>query len=146
LPAQADTAPSIFGFWREAEMQALVRVYPCAGKLCGDLVDLPEDAPQSDTRNPDPADRGRPLIGITLIEGFRPLDKNGHIWIGGGEQGRLPGRIYVPSNGDTLGDADNTYVIRLTDRNSLSIGIYDCFLTCLGKSTWQRVPAPPGAP
>lgn len=136
----AGNDPSIFGLWREPDRQAVVRVYPCDGKLCGDLVRLPPDAARTDVNNPDPALKGRRLLGLTVIEGFSRADDTGRIWIGGGEQGRLPGRIYVPANGDTLGDAGNSYVIRLRDENSLTIGISNCVLTCFAKSIWRRVP------
>ena len=142
-PMPAGAAPqgesTVFGLWREPDRQAVVKVYPCDGKLCGDLVRLPAGAVAVDENNPDPALRGRSLIGLTVIEGFSAVDDTERAWIGGGRQGRLPGRIYVPANGDTLGDAHNTYLIRLRDRDTLTIGIGNCFLTCLATSTWQRV-------
>lgn len=131
--------PSIFGRWRAPEWRAEVVIYPCGASLCGDLVALPDDAPKTDVNNPDPAAKARKLLGLRLIEDFRRVDAAGHTWVGGGEQGRRPGRIYVPTNGDTLGDAENAYVIRLEGIDMLTIGIRNCLLSCLVKSTWIRV-------
>ncbi|MGB0748222.1 MAG: DUF2147 domain-containing protein [Magnetospiraceae bacterium] len=129
----------IFGLWREPAMRAEVKVYACGAHLCGDLVQLPADAPREDIHNPDPTQQGRDLQGLTIIEGFRRLDPSGKVWVGGGDFGRIPGRIYVPSNGDTLGDAENTYAITLIDPDTLTIAIHNCVLTCFGKSKWVRI-------
>jgi hypothetical protein len=137
--AGSDAGPSIFGLWREPAWGAEVRLYPCAGALCGRLVRLPEDAPGNDRNNPDPAKQARGLVGLTVIHGFRRGDAAGRTWIGGGRQGGLPGRIYVPANGDTLGDAENAYAIRLEDADRLTIGIHGCVFSCFAKSTWTRV-------
>lgn len=87
-PAHADfragDGASIFGLWREPDRQAVVRVYPCDGRLCGDLVQLPPGAAPTDRNNPDPALRNRALLGLTVIEGFSRADDTGHVWVGGG--------------------------------------------------------------
>jgi uncharacterized protein (DUF2147 family) len=145
MPAAAGAATdtddglSIFGLWREPRRQAVVRVYPCGDRLCGDMVWLPPGAVAVDRNNPDPTLRARSLIGLKVIDGFSPADGTGLVWTGGGDQGRIPGRIYVPANGDTLGDAENTYVIRLRDRDALTIGIGNCVWTCFATSQWERV-------
>ena len=107
-PAVA-SEPSIFGVWIEPDMQAEVQVFPCGEAICGELIHLPDGSPRTDSNNPDPALRDRPLLGLRVLRDFRPAGPD--LWEGGGRQGRLPGRLYVPANGDTLGDADNTYVI-----------------------------------
>ncbi len=138
-PARADGNNEIFGLWRDPAMQAHVLLYACDTGLCGDLVQLPDNAEPRDLNNPDPEQRSRNLLGLTVIDGFRKADDTGTVWIGGGEQGRLPGRIYVPTNGDTLGDAENTYVIHLTAKDTLTIGIDNCLFSCFAKNTWRRV-------
>ncbi|MEQ9488911.1 MAG: DUF2147 domain-containing protein [Alphaproteobacteria bacterium] len=135
----ADAEDEIFGIWRDPAMQADVFLYACDDGLCGDLVRLPEKAARQDLKNPDPAKRGRNLLGLTVIDGFHRIDRSGSMWIGGGDQGRLPGRIYVPTNGDTLGDAANTYVISLTSKDTLTIGIDNCLFSCLASYKWFRV-------
>lgn len=126
----------IYGVWEAPDVGARVRVYACGEALCGELVGLPEGGPTRDVNNPNPDLRQRPLLGLKVLEGFRPVNRG--LWIGGGQQGRRPGRLYLPANGDTLGDASNTYEIRLTTRNTIAIGIHDCVLTCRLKSVWTR--------
>ena len=48
-----------------------------------------------------------------------------------------PGRIYLPLNGDTLGDAGNTYEIIYDGERSLTIRKKGCW-ACLLSSQWQR--------
>lgn len=132
----AAPTPAIFGTWIEPQMGAEVEVFACGKAICGNLVSLPPEAPRTDVNNPDPALRQRPLVGLRVLEDFRPVGPGR--WEGGGEQGQRPGRLYVPANGDTLGDDKNTYVIRLTSRDTLSIGIKGCVLSCLLNSVWTR--------
>jgi hypothetical protein len=48
----------------------------------------------------------------------------------------LPGRIYLPLNGDTLSDSRNRYQISLL-RDMLTISVANChWLSCFGKSVW----------
>lgn len=129
-------AREIYGLWTDPDWNAVVRLFDCDGDLCGEIVGLPEDVPNKDLKNPDPALRGRPLIGLRILEGYRRVSED--TWIGGGDGGRLPGRIYVPTNGDTLGDDKNSYTVRHTSRDTLSIGLKDCTLTCLLNRVWTR--------
>lgn len=129
-------ARDIYGLWTEPDWNTVVRLFDCDGNLCGEIVKLPEDVPNRDLKNPDPALQDRPLIGLRILEGYRRTSKD--TWVGGGDGGRLPGRIYVPANGDTLGDDKNSYVVRHTSRDTLSIGIKGCMLTCLLNRVWSR--------
>lgn len=137
--AHADFEDDIFGVWRDPAMQADILLYACDGGLCGDLVRLPENADRQDSKNPDPGKRGRHLLGLTVIDGFRRANPSGTVWVGGGDQGRLPGRIYIPTNGDTLGDSENTYVISLITNETLTIGIENCLFSCFAEYKWFRV-------
>ena len=130
----------VFGLWLDPSIGAQVRLVPCGDGLCGDLVRLPAEAPRTDVNNPDPGLRGRPLLGLRIVENFRPAGDG--LWDGGGMQGARPGRIYLPANGDTLGDDANTYRIKLTGPDRLSIGIKDCLLTCGMNRIWRRVDGP----
>jgi uncharacterized protein (DUF2147 family) len=78
-------APSIMGTWLTASGVAQVRISPCQdaahGPLCGFIVGLinpkgpdgvvvaPEAA--TDYRNTDPKQRGRKVLGMALIWGFK---------------------------------------------------------------------------
>ena len=77
--------PSVMGTWLVASGKAQVRLQPCAdpsaGPLCGYISALidptgadgkvvgPEEA--TDWRNPDPALRGRKVLGMPLVWGFK---------------------------------------------------------------------------
>ena len=96
LLAMAGTASaqqaSVMGTWLVASGKAQVRIQPCtdpaSGPLCGYISKLinptgpdgkvvpPEDA--NDWRNSDPSLRGRKVLGMPLIWGFRKTsDPNG---------------------------------------------------------------------
>lgn len=83
FPASAQ-APSVMGTWLTASKVAQVQLAPCAdparGPVCGTVVKLidPKDdsgnpiAPEDvvDRRNPDPAQRGRKILGMVLLYDF----------------------------------------------------------------------------
>jgi uncharacterized protein (DUF2147 family) len=84
LPASAQES-SVMGTWLTASGAAQVRIAPCqnpaSGPICGSIVGLtnpkgpdgkavpPEAA--TDYRNTDPALRGRKILGMPLIWGFK---------------------------------------------------------------------------
>jgi uncharacterized protein (DUF2147 family) len=105
VPASAQTG-SVMGVWLTASGVARVRISPCDspanGPVCGTIVGLinpkgPDGqivAPDmaTDYRNPDPNLRGRKVIGMPLIWGFKKTaDPNafeeGHIY--NGENGKV---------------------------------------------------------
>jgi hypothetical protein len=140
--ATALAADPVHGVWREPDTGIDVEIRGCdenGALLCGHIVRVPADGPTADIHNTDPALRKRPLLGLEILSGFRRVDDGR--WQGGGEYGRLPGRIYLPANGDTLGDHRNRYEVR-HDGERLMIHIANCsLLGCLGKSVWRRAPA-----
>lgn len=134
-PAQVPEA-----IWEEPESGLLVRTHPCENEkhqLCGTITNVPSDVSETDEKNPDPSLKARPLLDLEILTGFEAVDANR--WQGGGDYGRRPGRIYLPVNGDTLGDHKNCYEI-LVEENQLVVRIARCgFLSCLAKSVWKRV-------
>lgn len=84
------TADPICGRWLTADKQGLVHVYLEAdGRLAGRIVggSGPQD---KDDKNPDPALRGRPIVGMKLMQGFA---RDSREWKGG--------EIYDPDEGKT---------------------------------------------
>ena len=63
------------GLW-QAQDGAHVRVGPCGAALCATIakpkssVDPQTGLPWTDKNNPDPAHRGRPLIGVPVLYGL----------------------------------------------------------------------------
>ncbi|MBL8383960.1 MAG: DUF2147 domain-containing protein [Burkholderiales bacterium] len=65
-----------------------------AGVLTGRIIaGRAQSPPRLDERNPEPALRTRPLLGLSIITGFRPDAANPGQW--------ADGRIYDPDNGKT---------------------------------------------
>jgi uncharacterized protein (DUF2147 family) len=63
------------GLWL-AQDGARVRVGPCGAALCATIatpksaVDPETGRPWTDKNNPDPAQRGRPLVGVAVLSGL----------------------------------------------------------------------------
>ena len=124
VAARADTP---IGLWEAGESH--IEIYQCGELLCGRIaaLDEPLDAegkPKIDDRNPDPALKGRPMLGMDLIADFsRKSDKR---WVGGS--------IYDPRDG-------KTYKCRMTlqDDGTLEVRGY-VGLSLFGKTVvWTRI-------
>jgi len=92
-PAQASEDAT--GVWRMANGKVTVRVSSCGAELCGRVVGLkkPRDNkghPRLDKENPNPALRGRPVIGLTILSDMKARGA-----------GKWAGTIYNPDDGNT---------------------------------------------
>lgn len=121
--AQSGDAPAgniedIVGVWATQGFGSKVRIEPCGGKngeICGEIVWLwePKDdqgAVIRDANNPDEKLTNRPLLGISILEGFS-LDPDRGGWRGG--------RIYNPEDG-------RSYRATIRRRNGLSLEVKGC--------------------
>lgn len=70
LPVRADAVSDIVGRWRDSDGVSEIAISRCGQALCGRIVWLKQA--RTDTANPDPALRGRSLLGIQVLKGFRP--------------------------------------------------------------------------
>ena len=89
-PPPQPGAADIAGTWRLQNEKALVRIGPCGAQLCGKITRILKPLPyrkSHDLNNPDPALRGRSIIGINILSG---LDRDGDEW---------HGQIYDPVHG-----------------------------------------------
>lgn len=94
LLAAPATAAAPDGVWATPRGKAQIRVSRCGANLCATLVGLrkPNDKkgrPKVDRHNPNPALRGRPVIGLALASGMAP---DGDGW---------KGDVYNPDDGRT---------------------------------------------
>jgi uncharacterized protein (DUF2147 family) len=75
----------ILGIWKTELDESRVEVYRCGEEICGKIVWLKRPVytdgsdgqvgtPIIDRKNPDPALRNRPLIGLQIMQGFSGLD------------------------------------------------------------------------
>ena len=125
--ASAQTAP--LGDWLTAGASAVVKISPCAsgeGTLCGRIVWLWDPSTATDSRNSDPALRGRPLVGLDMLSGFRPGAAGE--WTGG--------HIYNPEDG-------NTYSATLKRRDATTMEVRGCVLFVCRSQLWRRTSALP---
>ncbi|MET0248742.1 MAG: DUF2147 domain-containing protein [Sphingobium sp.] len=90
LPAPAFAAQPIAGRWTTVGGKAIVQITPCGATMCGriDRILKPTPGrPDTDIKNPDTQLRGRPLVGLVLLSGFKQA---GEHW---------KGTIYDPESG-----------------------------------------------
>ena len=76
LSAQGAGEPT--GVWLTQAGDARVKVSKCGGGICGVIVGLKDPIdpatgkPQVDDKNPNPALKKRPMIGLPLFSGMQP--------------------------------------------------------------------------
>lgn len=104
---------SVVGTWQPPERDSAFEIYPCGDRFCGRITminepNTPDGKPKADLNNEDPTQRGRPLLGMEFLSGFRHE--------GGGSY--QEGRIYNPRDGKLykanmkLEDSNNTLRVR----------------------------------
>ncbi len=78
---------SILGIWKTEMDESKVEVFRCGEKYCGKIVWLKNPKytdsnegqvgrPIIDRKNPDPALKSRPVLGLQILEGFTPEGDN----------------------------------------------------------------------
>jgi uncharacterized protein (DUF2147 family) len=120
--------PSPIGDWLVKDGYAHIRIDNCNGKLWG--IVAWEKAPGFDNENPDPAKKGRPILGIPILMALSPTQPN--TW---------EGEIYNSNNGKMYEAS-----ISLVDENTLKL--QGCLSKALGSllcggENWTRVKTPP---
>ncbi len=128
LCAQAQN-PSPEGFWWTKSRTVKIQIYrTTTGALAGKIVWL-HDAkdekgrPRTDILNPNEKLRGRPVLGMVILQGLKAEDAN--TWAGG--------TIYDPKHGNRY-----SCKLELLSANSLELRGYKG-ISLLGKSTsWTR--------
>ena len=126
LSASAFAAePSVIGDWLVKDGYGHVRIDNCNGKMWG-IVSW-EKAPGFDNENPDPAKKGRALLGTPVLMGLSPTK----------EPGKWTGEIYNSQNGKLYGAT-----ISLANENTLDLEGCLFWPACLTQQ-WTRVKSPP---
>jgi len=117
--------PSVIGDWLVKDGYGHIRIDNCNGKMWG-IVSW-EKQPGFDTENPDPAKKGRPLLGTPVLMGLAPAR----------EPGKWTGEIYNSQNGKMYGAT-----ISLANENTLDLE--GCLMWPLCQTQQRtRVTAPP---
>ncbi len=108
------------GEWRVADGSAHVRIVDCGSALWG--VVSWEETPGRDTRNPDPALRTRPTLGMPVLLDMTPARK----------PDRWTGHVYNADNG-------RTYAASIEMRGPDTLRVQGCTLRFLcGGENWTR--------
>ncbi len=117
------------GIWATVEGKSHVQIEPCGDRLCGTIIRLkePNDEdgnPKRDKDNQDESLRDRPIIGLKLLNGFKPDGDSKTAWD--------DGTIYNPEDGKTYSsemalEGDNIMMVK------------GCVWIFCKKQTWTRV-------
>ena len=86
----AFAAPSVQGHWLTPAKDSVIEVAPCGNRLCGRVSKILKPNPKgatTDAKNPNPALRTRPILGLAILSDFSDA---GSQWTG---------TIYDPRNG-----------------------------------------------
>ncbi len=122
----ADRMPAIEGIWLSGDGDGWVEISLTAAGLSGVITgspNTPEERPDTDETNPDPALRDRLLIGLNLFAGFE-YEGDGR-WSGG--------TIYDPNSGKTY-----RCIVTMVDDSTLKVRGY-IGVPLLGRTeTWTR--------
>ena len=72
--AYAQTAEDAFGIW-ESEVKSQSEFYKCGDGLCGKILKV-VDGQKTDDKNPDPAKKNRPIVGLVFMQGAKKTGPN----------------------------------------------------------------------
>ena len=126
-PARAQGAGEPAGIWQTQAGDARVKISKCGGGICGIIVSLREPIdpatgrPQVDNKNPNPALRSRPIVGLPLFSAMRPV-----------APGKWSGQIYNADDG-------STYASSVTMTSADSLRVEGCIGALCGGETWTHV-------
>jgi uncharacterized protein (DUF2147 family) len=127
-PVAAADQTRIEGVWLNEDGDGWIELSIVDGELTGIIAGSPDDPlnerpSRLDEKNPDPAHRSRPLLGLTILQGFRY--EGDDRWAGG--------RIYDPNSGKTYRGT-----ITVVDDDTLDLRGY-VGISLLGRTeTWRR--------
>lgn len=114
------------GIWQTQAGDAKVRVSKCGGGLCGVIVSLRDPInpatgkPQVDDKNPNPALKRRPMIGLPLFSGMQQVGPN-----------KWSGQIYNADDG-------GTYASNIAMAGSDTLRVEGCVGALCGGENWTR--------
>jgi uncharacterized protein (DUF2147 family) len=117
----AQTAEDAFGVWLNPENQSNVEFYKCGDGLCGKITKAPDEQ-KTDDKNPDPAKRSRPIVGLVIMENAKKTGDN-----------KWAGNLYNRADG-------KSYSGTLTVKGKNALDLSGCVAKVFCKTTtWSRV-------
>ncbi len=124
--AKAQAGGEVSGIWLTQAGDAKVRVSKCGGGICGVVIWLREPIdpatgkPAVDDKNPNPALRSRPMIGLPLFAGMRPSGPN-----------KWSGQIYNADDG-------SSYASNISLMGPDALKVEGCVGMLCGSENWTR--------
>jgi len=125
--ARAQSAGEPMGVWLTQAGDARVKVSKCSGGICGVIVGLKDPInpatgkPQVDDKNPNPALKRRPMIGLPLFTGMQASGPN-----------KWSGQIYNADDG-------SSYASNVSVTSPDTLRVEGCVGALCGGETWTRV-------
>ena len=125
--AVAQSAGDPGGVWLTQAGDARVKISKCGGGICGVIVGLKDPVdpatgkPQVDDKNPNPALKKRPMIGLPLFSAMQPAAAN-----------KWSGQIYNADDG-------GTYASSISVAGPETLRVEGCVGALCGGETWTRV-------
>ncbi len=119
----AQAAQPVTGRWATVDGKAIVQIAPCGQHLCGKIEKIVKPTPgrpQTDIKNPDPALRSKPLVGLALLSGFKD---DGDLW---------RGTIYDPEGG-------KSYTSKVSRNSDGTLKVQGCIAFFCKTQTWTPV-------
>ena len=127
LAATPTRAVDPTGVWMSQHGDTKIQITDCGGLLCGTVVWLKEPIdpktgkPRTDKFNPDASKRGRPMLGLQVVNGLKPT-----------APGRWSGEIYHADEGFTVR-------VDLTVQSHRQARLEGCLLAVVCKTErWTR--------
>jgi uncharacterized protein (DUF2147 family) len=114
--AYAQTAEDAFGVWENPENKSHTEFYKCGEGLCGKIVKV-VDGQKTDDKNPDPAKRDRPIVGLVIMQGAKKTGPN-----------KWAGSIYIRSDG-------KSYSGTVTVKSKTALDLSGCVAAVFCKTT-----------
>ena len=124
--AMAQSAGEPTGIWMTQAGDARVKVSKCGGGICGVIVGLREPTdpatgkPAVDDKNPNPALKKRPMIGLPLFSGMQPTGPS-----------KWSGTIYNADDG-------SSYASNVSVAGPDTLKVEGCVGALCGGETWTR--------
>jgi uncharacterized protein (DUF2147 family) len=121
-PAWAQSAEDAFGLWLNPENGSNIEFYKCGGDgLCAKLTKV-TDGQTTDDKNPDPAKRSQPIIGLVIMENAKKSGAN-----------KWAGTLYNRENG-------KSYSGSITVKSKDAVDLSGCVALVLCRAvTWTRI-------
>ena len=118
------SASSVQGRWLTPAKDSVIEIAPCGPKMCGRVAKILRPDPKgvsSDVKNPNPALRTRPILGLAILSDFADA---GSQW---------SGTIYDPRNGKSY----RSNVARNADG---TLKVQGCIAFFCQTQTWTKAP------